>query len=80
MIEEYQEAQRKKVTRLKSFMDVTMGLVLILVGICFLLYQQLHLERIFKKPHSSLDYVIGGLFVLYGSWRVYRGYKKDYYR
>lgn len=80
MIEEYQEQQRKKVIRLKSFMDMTMGLLVILIGICFLLYQQIHLEKIFNKPHSAIDYVIGGLFVLYGGWRVYRGYKKDYYR
>jgi len=25
-------------------------------------------------------YVFSGLWLLYGGWRIYRGYKKNYYR
>lgn len=80
MIERYQEEQRKKVSKLKSLMDITMGLLVAFIGICFLLYDTLKLEKIFGKPHSTIDYVIAGLFLVYGGWRIYRGYKKDYYR
>ncbi|MES2882858.1 MAG: hypothetical protein V4676_11960 [Bacteroidota bacterium] len=79
MIEEYQQEQRKKTTRLRSVMDFTMGILLIIMGSCFLLYNQLKLTTIFNRPHSALDYVIGGLFIVYGAWRIYRGYKKDYF-
>jgi uncharacterized membrane protein HdeD (DUF308 family) len=80
MIEKYQEEQRKKTSRLRSLMDMTMGLLVVFIGICFLLYEQLNLKKIFGKEHSSLDYVIAGLFIVYGIWRIYRGYKKDYFR
>ena len=73
MIEEFQEEQRKKVTKLRSIMDFTMGLLLIIAGISLLLFKVGNLADLNRK-------LLGGLFVLYGIWRVYRGYKKDYYR
>lgn len=80
MLEEYRDQERKKVSRVRSVMDYIMGGLLIFIGICFLLYEQLNLKQIFRRPHSSLDYVIAVLFVAYGAWRIYRGYKKHYYR
>lgn len=79
MIEEYQENQRKKVARMRSMMDYVMGFVILLIGFYFLFYEALHIN-IFNRQPSYLDKLIGGLFILYGIWRMYRGYKKDYYR
>jgi hypothetical protein len=28
---------------------------------------------------TTFRYIFGGLCALYGFWRIYRGYKKDYY-
>lgn len=80
MIEKYQEEQRKKTARLRSTMDMTMGILVAIIGVCFLLYDVLGLEKIFGRPHTSIDYLIAGLFIVYGIWRIYRGYKKDYYQ
>jgi hypothetical protein len=79
MLEDYQEQQRKRITRMRSTMDFTMGALLLLIGLYFLTYQKLGIN-IFRKNPSDIDYLIGGLFVLYGIWRIYRGYKKDYFR
>jgi hypothetical protein len=79
MLEDYQEQQRKKITRMKSTMDFVRGGLLLLIGLYFLTYQKLGIN-VFKKNPSDIDYFIGGLFVLYGIWRIYRGYKKDYFR
>jgi len=78
MQEDYQEVHRRKVARVRSFMDYIMGVVFFLVGVFFLTYHLFGIE-LFKYKHSSIDYLIGGLFVLYGIWRIYRGYKKDYF-
>jgi uncharacterized membrane protein HdeD (DUF308 family) len=79
MIEEFQEKQRRKLSRARSFMDTTMGIILILAGLFFLLYRFFGIRLMDRDP-STLDYLIGVLFVAYGGWRIYRGYKKDYYQ
>jgi hypothetical protein len=73
MIEEFQEEQRKKATRVRSMMDFTMGILLVVAGTCLFLFKVGNLGEINRKG-------LGALFILYGIWRVYRGYKKDYYR
>ena len=73
MLEEFQEAQRKKTARIRSFMDFTMGFLLVVAGAGLLLFRVGNLADLNRK-------LLGGLFILYGIWRVYRGYKKDYYR
>lgn len=78
MLEEFQEQQRKRTARMRSVMDYVRGIIFLAVGVFFLIYGQLGIS-IRGRAHSSIDYVIGGLFVLYGIWRMYRGYKKDYF-
>ena len=64
---------------MRSIMDYVMGFLFLLVGLYFLLYDQLGVNYFNNRP-AATDYVFGGLFVLYGSWRIYRGYKKNYFR
>jgi hypothetical protein len=78
MIEEYEKNRKKQVGNMRSIMDYTMGIVFFCIGLYFLLYQQLNLNFLNREP-SVLDYFIGGLFLLYGIWRFYRGYKKNYF-
>jgi hypothetical protein len=73
MIEDFQEQQRKKTVRIRSFMDLTMGGLLIIAGTLLLIYKVGNLDDINRKG-------LGGLFVLYGIWRIYRGYKKNYFK
>jgi len=79
MLEDYQNEQRKKMSRMRSIMDYTMGILILLIGFYFLLYNQLGLN-VFSRQPSALDKVIGAVFILYGIWRIYRGYKKAYYQ
>lgn len=64
---------------MRSIMDYTMGLVFFFLGIFFIVYRHFGITIMNRQP-SNLDYVIGGLFVVYGAWRFYRGYQKNYYR
>ncbi len=79
MLEDYQEQQRKQASKMRSIMDYTMGILLMIIGIYFLVYDRLGINILNRQP-SPIDYVLGALFILYGGWRVYRGYKKNYYR
>jgi threonine/homoserine/homoserine lactone efflux protein len=78
MHEEYQDEHRKKAAQMRSIMDFTMGGLLIIFGIYFLVYNRLGINFFNRKP-SGIDYLLGALFLIYGIWRIYRGYKKNYY-
>jgi hypothetical protein len=61
---------------MRSIMDFGMGVLIFGLGIFFLfapkLGIQFQLEPIFR-------YFFAGLCMIYGGWRVYRGYKKKYF-
>jgi threonine/homoserine/homoserine lactone efflux protein len=78
MLEEFEQKRRKQVSVVRSMMNYIMGIVFIFFGLYFLIYEQLDIN-IFNREPSSLDYLIGGLFIIYGLWRIYRGYKKNYF-
>ena len=73
MVEDFQEQQRKRTIRIRSFMDFTMGGLFVIAGTLLFFYKVGQLEEINRKG-------LGILFILYGIWRIYRGYKKDYFR
>lgn len=73
MLEEFEEQQRKRTTRVRSIMDFTMGSLLVIAGILLLVFKVGNLDDINRKG-------LGILFILYGTWRIYRGYKKNYFR
>jgi threonine/homoserine/homoserine lactone efflux protein len=79
MIEEFQDKQRKQRSQMQSTMSYVMGALFLLVGIYFLVYEKFGWPLLGREP-SSIDYFIGVLFILYGGWRIFRGYKKNYYR
>ena len=79
MLEDYQEKQRNKVSGMRSVMDYVMGGIIILIGVYFLVYETLDIN-VFNREPSSIDKFLGIVFILYGCWRIYRGYKKDYYK
>ena len=79
MIEDFKEKHRQQGARMRSIMDYTMGFVFFCLGIFFIIYRHFGV-RIMEREPSNLDYLIGGLFTIYGIWRIYRGYKKNYYQ
>ena len=73
MLEEFQEQERKRMIRMRSIMDYAMGTILIVAGGLLLAFSVGNLADLNRK-------LLGGLFILYGAWRLYRAYKKAYYR
>lgn len=77
MIEEYEDQRRKQIAIRRSIMDYCMGGLFFLLGLLFLLHKSIGFE--FGNNRPLLDIVFGTMCVLYGSWRIYRGYKKNYF-
>lgn len=78
MVDEYEKQRRRQVSNMRSIMDYVMGLVFFAIGLYFLTYAKLGINIFPRKP-SPVDYFIGALFIVYGGWRIYRGYKKNYF-
>lgn len=79
MIEEYEKQRRRQVAGMRSILDYGMGVLFVLVGAYFLLYEALDMN-VFRTKPSAMDKAIGVLFIVYGAWRIYRGYKKNYFK
>lgn len=79
MLEEYDKERRKQIIIRRSIVDYGMGVVFFLIGLYFLLYEILDIGIFPGKPSYS-DKIIGVFFLAYGCWRIYRGYKKNYFR
>ncbi|MCX6318062.1 MAG: hypothetical protein NTW29_12275 [Bacteroidetes bacterium] len=82
MFEEFENKRRKQFSSMKSLVDYAMGFIIILFGLFFLFRSQLGnipINATLGEP-DLLEKIFGGLCLLYGSWRIYRGYQKKYFR
>jgi threonine/homoserine/homoserine lactone efflux protein len=77
-VNDQREQHRRKASGIRSVMDMIMGSLFSLIGLYFLTYKILNINVFRREPWPILDAVIGVLFILYGVWRIYRGYKKNY--
>lgn len=82
MLEEYERKKRKQVAGMKSISDYGMGVLIFLLGLFFIFRMQLGKNPVNEKlgKPDTLELVFGGFCILYGIWRIYRGYKKNYFR
>ena len=81
MFEEYEKNRRKQVSLMRSILDYGMGLFFAAVGVLFFFRGNIptFLDD-YLRPPDALDKILGVIFFIYGSWRIYRGYKKQYFR
>jgi hypothetical protein len=79
MLEDYQDQKRKQFAKMRSITDYGMGTFFLLLGLLFLLHNMLGFD--FGNNKSPvMDVFFGIIAVLYGGWRIYRGYKKNYFK
>ena len=71
--------REKSYLRMRSIMDYGMGTLWAAMGIFLIFIKQFNtgLEARFDDPSMK---VFGGICILYGLFRIYRGYKKKYLR
>jgi hypothetical protein len=75
---DFEEKRRRAYSNRRSLMDFGMGFIYALMGGFFLLSHQFGVKLAF--PPAPFNYIFGGLCLLYGAFRIYRGIKKDYFR
>lgn len=76
MATDFEEKKRKAYSSRRSVMDYGMGIIIAGFGVFFaiadLIGVDLPIDPMFR-------YVFAGMCLLYGAFRFYRGYKKNYY-
>lgn len=82
-LEEFEKEQMnerdKSFVRMRSLMDYGMGVLWIAMGI-FLIFIKKFNTDLAARFDDPMIKVFGGICILYGLFRVYRGYKKNYLR
>lgn len=68
--------KRKAYINRRSVMDIGMGLIIAGFGVFFAVSDKLGFEF---SIDPILRYAFAGLCLLYGLFRMYRGYKKNYF-
>lgn len=61
---------------MRAIMDFGMGIIILGFGILFLLAPRFGLQL---SIGDDFRYLFGGLCILYGGFRIYRGARKNYY-
>jgi hypothetical protein len=71
-----EERRRKTNTLMHSIYDYGMGVLWLGLGIFFLLHDKFGIE--ITKLDTTLTTIFGVICIMYGLFRFYRGYKKNY--
>ncbi len=80
MFEEYEKKKKKQVSLMRSLLDYGMGVLIVMAGFFFFFRAKLDLPLNERFPPNDTDKLFGAICLLYGGWRIYRGYKKNYFR
>jgi hypothetical protein len=77
MTDDFQNREEQRYIRMRSINDYSRGAIFILFGLFFIFFKQLNIRGL---EYQDWYRYLGILFVVYGLWRIYRGYKKNYFR
>jgi hypothetical protein len=76
MRNEVEDRRRKGYTSMRSIKDIGMGIIIIGVGLLIIFADKLGIGI---STDKTISYLFGGLCLLYGPFRLYRGFRKDYF-
>lgn len=81
MFDEYEKNRRKQIASMRSLNDYIRGGIILLVGLFFVFRAELGRIPVndFLGEPDLLEKIFGGMSILYGGWRIWRGYKKNYF-
>ena len=76
MENEAPDGRKREYILRRAILDIGMGLVIFGFGVFFLAAPKFGIEF---SVENSYRYFFAGLCLVYGGFRVYRGYKKNYF-
>jgi hypothetical protein len=80
MIDEYERKKRKQIAMMRAMMDYGIGTIITFFGIFLFFRNKFHISFNESFPPNDIDKIFGVICVIYGGWRIYRGYQKKYFR
>lgn len=80
MIEEYERKRKRQVSGMRAILDYGIGVLILVAGIFLFFRAELAIDFNSVYPPDVWDRVFGFVCVSYGGWRIYRGYKKNYFK
>lgn len=80
MFEEYEKKRKKQLSMMRSLLDYGMGIIILILGLFFFFRGKFNISFNETFPPNNIDKIFGAVCLLYGGWRIYRGYKKKYFR
>lgn len=78
-LEEFENTPDNKTKRyilMRSITDFGMGFIYLAVGIIILFAKQVNFSSDFAQSVPAK--IFAALAIIYGAWRIYRGFKKNY--
>ncbi len=81
MENDYRQRQRKSYTVMRTIYDLTMAILFLAIGLTMLLGDKFGIPALrdfVAGLNPFIRYSFGGICILYGSFRLYRGIKHDY--
>jgi hypothetical protein len=77
MASEFEDKKQKAYVNRRALMDLGMGIIYTGMAVLMFFAGKFGLDAVFSRP---FNYIFGGLCLLYGGFRIYRGVRKNYYR
>ncbi len=78
MENDFKVKQKKSYNVMKMTYDLTIAVLLLGMAVIMLFADKLKIEQLADKDNELFRYFFGGLCLLYGGFRLYRGIKRDY--
>jgi len=77
MAEDNNEGRTKRYMMMRSIMDIGMGILWCALAALLLLADKFGLQLRF--PQKPFSYIFAAICALYGGFRIYRGFQKNYF-
>ncbi|MEI7629034.1 MAG: hypothetical protein WCJ80_12380 [Bacteroidota bacterium] len=77
MQESFRDRQQKGYTIMRMTYDLAMALLILGMAVVMLFPEKLKIQQIMAVD-DTFRYLFGGICILYGGFRLYRGIKRDY--
>lgn len=77
MENEFRAKQKKSYNLMRMSYDLTIAVLLLGMAVIMLFADKLNIEQLLDKDNEFFRYFFGGLCLLYGSFRLYRGIKRN---
>jgi hypothetical protein len=77
MQESFRDKQQKSYTLMRMTYDLAMAVLILGMALVMLFSERLKIDQI-SSIDTTFRYLFGGICILYGGFRLYRGIKRDY--